>query len=161
MSFQNEDNGTLPVFKVWSLSKASTEGSITLPCVRTEKIALHKPTALAVSENGQFLAIGFDRGSLSLYRGDISRDRSRITKTLSIGSTPINGIAFKQHGKNMQMFVCSETCVIVYNLHKDREVKTVLDKTDDSPARCSALQSIHGSNEAHFMVGKDDVRCTI
>lgn len=131
-------------------------GGISLPCVRTEKIALHKPTAIAVSENGQYLAIGFDRGSLSLYRGDISRDRSRSLKTMSTGSSPIKGIAFKLHAKNVQMFVCSESYVTVYNLQKDREVKTVLDKTD-TPARCSALQTMHSSNEAHFMVGKDDV----
>lgn len=128
-----------------------------MPCVRTEKIILQKPTAIAVSENGHYFAIGFDRGSISLYRGDISRDRTKNLKTISAGATAITGIAFKQHSKNVQMFVCSDSGVIVYNLqHKDREVKTVLDKSV-APSRCCALQSAHGSSEAHFMVGKDDV----
>lgn len=128
-----------------------------MPCVRTEKIILQKPTAIAVSENGHYFAIGFDRGSISLYRGDISRDRSKTLKSISTGSTPITGIAFKQHAKMVQMFVCSESGVVVYNLQsKDREVKTALDKTV-APTRCCALQSSHASNEAHFMVGRDDV----
>lgn len=129
-----------------------------MPCVRTEKIILQKPTAIAVSENGHYFAIGFDRGTISLYRGDISRDRTKNLKSISVGSTPITGIAFKQHAKTVQMFVCSESGVLVYNLqNKDREVKTVLDKTV-APIRCCALQTAHGTNETHFMVGRDDVR---
>lgn len=128
-----------------------------MPCVRTERIILQQPTAIAVSENGHYFAIGFDRGSVSLYRGDISRDRTKNLKTISVGSAPITGIAFKQHAKSVQMFVCSDAGVVVYNLQKEREVKTVLDKSME-PTRCCALQSAHGLNETHFMVGKDDVR---
>lgn len=155
---QNEDNGTLPVFKVWNLSKASKlNGGTSLPCLRTVKIALQKPTAIAVSENGHYMAIGFDRGSISLYRGDISRDRSKTLKTISSGTMPITGISFVQHGKTTQMFVCSDSGVVVFNLQsKDKEVKTVLDKTN-APTRCSALQTAQGSQETHFIVGRDDV----
>lgn len=159
LKLQKDDNGQLPVFKIWNLSKASNvNGGISMPCVRTEKIILQKPTAIAVSENGHYFAIGFDRGSISLYRGDISRDRSKNLKTISVGATPITGIAFKQHAKTVQMFVCSDSGVVVYNLqNKDRETKNVLDKSV-APSRCCALQSAHGLNETHFMVGKDDVR---
>lgn len=155
---QKDDNGTLPVFKIWNLTKASNvNGGISMPCVRTEKIILQKPTAIAVSENGHYFAIGFDRGTISLYRGDISRDRTKNLKTISTGSTAITGIAFKQQGKTVQMFVCSDSGVIVFNLqHKDREVKAVLDKTV-APTRCCAIQTAHGTSETHFMVGRDDV----
>lgn len=155
---QNEDNGTLPVYKIWNLTKAlKVNGSVAPPCLRTEKIALQRPTAIGVSENDHFMAIGFDRGSVSLYRGDISRDRAKTLKTISVGITPITGIAFKQHGKNVQMFVCCDSGVVVYNLQsKDKEQKTVLDKTV-APTRCCALQTAHSSNETHFMVGRDDV----
>lgn len=157
-SLQNEDNGTLPVFKIWNLSKTSKiDGGITLPCLQTDKIALQKPTAIGVSENGNFMAIGFDRGSISLYRGDISRDRKKNLKTISVDTTPITGIAFKQQGKTVHMFVCSDSGVFVYNLqNKDKEYKTVLDKTV-AAARCCALQTTQGINETHFMVGRDDV----
>lgn len=158
MILQKDDNGQLPVFKIWNLSKASSvDGGISMPCVRTEKIILQKPTAIAVSENGHYFAIGFDRGSISLYRGDISRDRTKNLKTISVGKTAITGIAFKQHAKTVQMFVCSDSGVVVYNLqNKDREMKTDLDKSA-APSRCCALQAAHGLNETHFMVGKDDV----
>ncbi|KAJ6646297.1 Vacuolar protein sorting-associated protein 11 like [Pseudolycoriella hygida] len=150
----DDENGSVPVFKVWNLSKTTRS---TVSCLRTVRTALQKPTALGVSENGQFLAIGFDRGSISLYRGDISRDRSKNMKTLSGGISAITGIQFKQCGKVVQMFVCSDSGVLVYNLeHKDKEPKIVLDKTCE-PTRCCALQkSSIGLSETHFMVGRDD-----
>lgn len=128
-----------------------------MPCVREDKIVLQRPTAMAICENGHYFAIGFDSGSISLYRGDISRDRSKNLKYLSFGSSPITGIAFKQYAKVVYMFVCSDAGVNVYNLQvKDREIKTVLDRAVDT-RRCSALQSAYDSNETHFMVGMDDV----
>lgn len=155
---QKDDNSQLLIFKIWNLSKAShVNGGISIPCIRTEKILLQQPTAIAISENGNYFAIGFDRGSVSLYRGDISRDRSKNVKTIATGDSQITGLAFKQHAKSIQMFVCSGTGVVVYNLqNKDREAKTVLDKSV-SPIRCCALQTSHAFNEANFMVGKDDV----
>lgn len=146
------------MLKVWNLSK-TTKSAVS--CLRTVRTALQKPTALGVSENGQFMAIGFDRGSISLYRGDISRDRSKNVKTLSGGISPITGIQFKQCGKAVQMFVCSDSGVLVYNLqYKDKEPKIILDKTCE-PTRCCALQkSSIGFNETHFMVGRDDVNGT-
>lgn len=154
---QNDDNDTIPVYKVWNLTKVTKNSG--LLCLRTTKILLQKPTTLAVSDNGQYLAIGFDRGSISVYRGDICKDRSKTHKTLSAGISPITGIAFKQCGKIFQMFVCSDSGVLVYNLqNKDKEIKTTLDKTCE-PTRCCALQT--SSNDAHFMVGRDDVKIII
>lgn len=144
---------------MWNLSK-TTKSAVS--CLRTVRTALQKPTALGVSENGQFMAIGFDRGSISLYRGDISRDRSKNVKTLSGGISAITGIQFKQCGKIVQMFVCSDSGVLVYNLqYKDKEPKIVLDKTCE-PTRCCALQkSTVGLSETHFMVGRDDVMAAL
>lgn len=142
------------MFKVWSLSKASNG---TIPCLRTVKTALQKPTAIAIAENGIYLAIGFDRGTVSLYRGDISRDRSKVQKTISCGTMAILGIAFKQYAKAIQMFVCTESHVLVFDLqHKDKEIKTTLD-SNETPVRCCALQSTQITSDAHFMVGRDDV----
>lgn len=143
---------------MWNLAKATkANGGISIPCLRTVKTALQKPTALAISDNDMFMAIGFDRGGISLYRGEISRDRSKVVKTISGGTAAISGIAFKAQGKIVQMFVCSDSGVLVYNLqHKDKEVKTVLDK-NCSAIRCCALQTTQSSSESHFMVGRDDV----
>uniref|UniRef100_A0A6B2EKS8 Vacuolar protein sorting-associated protein 11 homolog n=1 Tax=Phlebotomus kandelakii TaxID=1109342 RepID=A0A6B2EKS8_9DIPT len=150
-----DDNGPVPDLKVWNLSgKVSKDG---LPTnVRTMKIALQKPTALGVSDGGQYMAIGFDRGSISLYRGDIARDRSKTMKSLSGGTSAITGIAFKTVSKVAQMYICSDSGVLMYNLHsRDKEVKVVLD-TMTTPIRCCVLQTGQNVGDGHFMVGKDD-----
>lgn len=147
----------VPMFKVWNLTKAT---ATQLPCLRAVKTALQKPTALAVCENGQYMAIGFVHGSISLYSGDVSKDRSKTLKTLSCGNEPITGIAFNDQNKLMQMFVCSDAGVFVFNLlGKDKETKIVLD-IESKPRRCSGMQTsggTHNGGEAHFMVGRDDV----
>lgn len=118
---------------------------------------IQKPTALGVSDNGQYMAIGFDRGSISLYRGDIARERSSKTiKSLSAGTTTITGISFNNCGKIIQMFVCCDSGVLVYQiLTRDKENKIILD-TMKAPTRCCAIQRTQAI-ESTFMVGRDDV----
>ncbi|EAA08178.5 AGAP002665-PA [Anopheles gambiae str. PEST] len=141
-----------PSFKVWNLSKLSaTNGA---QCLRTVRTMVSVPTALAVSDGGQFMAIGFAQGNISLYRGDISRDRSKTLKQLTAGTSDIAGIAFKHCHKHTQMFVCSNSGVYVYNLHsRDKEIRVIL-ATMKKPVGCCALQT--GHNEGHFMVGLED-----
>uniref|UniRef100_A0A1B0CT92 Vacuolar protein sorting-associated protein 11 homolog n=2 Tax=Lutzomyia longipalpis TaxID=7200 RepID=A0A1B0CT92_LUTLO len=132
------DDGGSPDLKVWNLSGKPTKEGHPI-CLRTMKTALQRPTALGVSDGGQYMAIGFDKGSISLYRGDIARDRSKAMKTLSGGTSAITGIAFKMITKIAQMFVCSDSGVIMYNLHsRDKELKVVLD-SDPKPIRCCAV----------------------
>ncbi|EAT44793.1 AAEL003887-PA [Aedes aegypti] len=141
-----------PSFKVWNLGKLNPVTGA--PCLRTVRTMEAMPTALAVSEGGQFMAIGFAKGGISLYRGDISRDRSKTLKQLTAGSTDITGIAFKHFNKLTQMFVCSDSGVYLYNLQsRDKEMRIILD-TISKPVGCCALQT--GHNEGHFMVGRED-----
>ncbi|XP_050072168.1 vacuolar protein sorting-associated protein 11 homolog [Anopheles maculipalpis] len=141
-----------PSFKVWNLSKVSAANGA--QCLRTVRTMVSVPTALAVSEGGQFMAIGFAQGNISLYRGDISRDRSKTLKQLTAGTSDIVGIAFKHCHKHTQMFVCSSSGVYLYNLHsRDKEIRVIL-ATIKKPVGCCALQT--GHNEGHFMVGLDD-----
>uniref|UniRef100_A0AAG5D1K0 Vacuolar protein sorting-associated protein 11 homolog n=2 Tax=Anopheles atroparvus TaxID=41427 RepID=A0AAG5D1K0_ANOAO len=141
-----------PSFKVWNLSKLSAVNGA--QCLRTVRTMVSVPTALAVSEGGQFMAIGFAQGNISLYRGDISRDRSKTLKQLTAGTSDIVGIAFKHYHKHTQMFVCSNSGVYLYNLHsRDKEIRVVLSSMKKQVG-CSALQT--GHNEGHFMVGLDD-----
>lgn len=150
----SEDSREVPNFKVWDLSKSTKLNGA--PCLRTVKTALQKPTSLGVSDNGQIMAIGHDRGGISLYKGDIGRERSKSLKTLASGTSAITGIKFKQQGKSIHMFVCSDSSVLVYNIQgKDKEIKVVLDKTD-APTRCCALKLQQGLHDAHFMIGRDD-----
>lgn len=141
-----------PSFKVWNLGRISAIAGA--QCLRTVRTMISMPSALAVSEGGQFMAIGFAKGNISLYRGDISRDRSKTLKQLTAGTASITGIAFKHFNKITQMFVCSDSGVYLYNLQsRDKELRINLD-TMQSPVGCCALQT--GHNEGHFMVGRDD-----
>lgn len=152
IGFQMEDSVPIPEFKVWNLSKINKD---TPACLRSVKIGLQKPTALGVSESGQFMAIGYDRGNVSFYKGDIARDRSKTMKTLTFGTTPIRGIEFKQNGKSTLMFSCSDSGVFLYTIQgRDKEFRRTLDDVI-SPTSCCELQT--GHNEGHFMVGRDDV----
>lgn len=149
----------MAVFKVWNLSKATKNGS--LACLQTCNMEIFKPTAkptcLAVAENCQFMAIGFDRGSISLYRTDIRNVRAKNNQTLLCGIAPITGIAYKQSNKYTQMFVCSDSGVLVYNLQsKDKLIKIVLDK-EPGIRRCCAMRTTQYSNDAYFTVAQDDV----
>lgn len=125
--------------------------------MRTTKTNLQNPTALCVSENGQYLAIGFDRGNVTIYKGEISREKTKFTKNLTFGTTVVKGIKFKQIEKIVHMFVCSDSGVYLYTIHsKDKEVKNILDNSDSNVVTsCSWLQTI-GSIEGYFMVGRDD-----
>lgn len=143
------------VYKVWALLGSLVKKNITL--LKSVKLTQPAPTVLAVAENGQYLAIGYQRGYIALYRGDIARDRSsKNIKLLTAGNTPITGLGFRQTGKITQLFTCSDSGVYIFGLqYKDKEIKTILDN-ESAPTRCSALQTSQQSSETHFMVGRDD-----
>lgn len=143
-------------FKVWNLAKCSRDGQPP-NFLRCTKIALHTPTALDISENGQLLAIGFLSGSVSLYKGDVSRERSKSCKSLSGGLMAITGLAFKTGVKATLLYVCTQQDVLVYNIQssRDRETRIVLQQDSvqkPSPIRCSTLQA---SGQRSFLVGRD------
>lgn len=125
--------------------------------MRNVKTNLQRATSLGVSENGQYLAIGFERGNITLYKGDISRDKTKSVKNITFGTASIKGITFKQSGKITHMFVCSDSGVYLYTIYsRDKEVKNVLDTNNPNVVTsCSWLQK-SGNVEGFFMVGRDD-----
>lgn len=138
---------------MWNLNKLNKS----IPaCLRVVKTNLQKPTALGVSENGQCMAIGFERGNVSIYKGDVARDRTKSVKNVIFGTSSIRGISFKQIGKVTQMFVCSDSGVFLYTIQgRDKEFKSTLDTTSGGMlTTCCWLQT--GHNEGYFMVGRDD-----
>lgn len=105
------------------------------------------------------MAVGFERGVISLYRGDISRNRSITAQTLNCGTSAVVGMAFRLVNNTMEMYVCSDSGVFLYMLSdKAKDTPMVLDQVKDA-SRCCLLQSPqHGvSGDGHFMVGRDDV----
>lgn len=127
-------------------------------CVRTTKTNIQRPTALAVSENGQYLAIGFERGNLTIYYGDIAREKTKAVKNITFGNLSIKGMAFKQvAGKIVHLFVCSDSGVYLYTIHgKDKETKNVLDTVNANIVTSSFYLQTIPNGDGYFMVGRDD-----
>lgn len=102
------------------------------------------------------MAIGFERGNVSIYKGDVARDKSKTVKNVIFGTASIRGISFKQTGKATLIFICSDSGVFLYTLQgRDSELKATLDTTSGAMlTTCCWLQT--GHNEGYFMVGRDD-----
>lgn len=121
------------------------------------KTNIQKPTALSVAENGQCMAIGFERGNVSIYKGDIARDKTKSMKNVTFGTSAIQGISIKTIAKVIQIFICSDSGVYMYTIEsRDKEFKSA--QFDQPPKNilttCSWLQT--GHNDGYFMVGRDD-----
>ncbi|XP_072944579.1 vacuolar protein sorting-associated protein 11 homolog [Epargyreus clarus] len=137
----DDEAGVTPLVKVWDWSRTDRHGNP--QCARVSRaVPSHmRPTpatALAVHENKGLLAVGFQDGSVSLFRGDIARQRSGKMKTLpETGTSPITGLAFKGADK---LFIVSRACTMVCSLSGER--CAVLDCMGAAPA-CSVLADRH------------------
>ncbi|XP_026736012.1 vacuolar protein sorting-associated protein 11 homolog [Trichoplusia ni] len=136
-----DEAGVNPLIRVWDWSRSDRHGNPT--CTRVSRaVPSHmRPTpatALAVHDNKNLLAVGFRDGSVSLFRGDIARQRSMKMKTLpDTGTSPITGLAFKGADK---LFAVSRACVMVVWLSSERV--DALDAKGAAP-HCSVLDDKH------------------
>ncbi|XP_041982097.1 vacuolar protein sorting-associated protein 11 homolog [Aricia agestis] len=133
----DDEAGTNPLIKVWDWSRVDKHGNP--KCVRTSRaVPSHMyptaATALAVHDNKNLLAVGFQDGSVSLYRGDITRQKGSKMKSLpGTGNSPITRLAFKGADK---LFIVSRASVSVCTLGVD--TVSVLDAMGAAPG-CSVL----------------------
>ncbi|RZC36529.1 vacuolar protein sorting-associated protein 11 -like, partial [Asbolus verrucosus] len=151
-----DEPGINPLIKVWDTSRFDKNG--TPYCCRISRaIPGNRPvhaSSLCVHDGLQLMAVGFMDGSLVLYRGDITRDRSSKQKLLRDASSIVTGLAFKTTSTNIFLFLATDSSVIVYNItHKDKEVKFQLDNIGCAK-KCSVLAE--SMVESHFMVGRND-----
>ncbi|XP_064424845.1 vacuolar protein sorting-associated protein 11 homolog [Latimeria chalumnae] len=154
VSVGEDENGTNPLVKVWNLDKRDGGNPL---CTRIfTAIPEKKPTevsCLAVHENLNYMAIGFEDGSIVLTKGDITRDRHSKTQTLHEGNCPITGLAFRQSGKTTHLFVVTMEKVQSYNLSVKDYPRIELD-THGCSLRCSALTD--PSQDMQFIVAGDE-----
>lgn len=112
-----------PLIKVWDWSRADRQKnplSVKICRAVPSHMRPTPTTALAVHENKNLLAVGFQDGSVTLFRGDITRQRSAKMKTFTeTGTSPITGLAFKGADK---LFVVSRASVVVVCLNTERVV---------------------------------------
>ncbi|KDR21303.1 Vacuolar protein sorting-associated protein 11-like protein [Zootermopsis nevadensis] len=151
-----DEPGLNPVVKVWNLDKLDKHSHPM--CVRISRaIPNNKPTpatALSVHDNVNLMAVGFGDGSILLYRGDITRERTNKQKVLKDGNSPITGLAFQTTAKLTYLFVATMNNVHLYNVTvKDKEQKIHLDGMG-CMRRCSVLAE--SVQDSHFMIGRND-----
>ncbi|XP_050429198.1 vacuolar protein sorting-associated protein 11 homolog isoform X2 [Adelges cooleyi] len=148
-----DESNTNAILKVWDLERRDRQTNPT--CVRTTKLPkTEKPTTLCVTDNRLLMAVGFLDGSIALYRGDLSRDRSSKPKMLKELGQEITGMAFKCVSKDQWfLFVSTATSVQQFNVtSKDFHPMTVLDAVG-CDHKCSVL--VNGP-DSHFMIAKED-----
>ncbi|XP_066137902.1 vacuolar protein sorting-associated protein 11 homolog [Euwallacea fornicatus] len=152
----NDDAGINSLIKVWDISKL--DKNKTPFCQRVTR-AVPGPFAVQVStltvhDNQRLMAVGFVDGSLLLFRGDISRDRSSKQKLFKDLRNEITGLAFKITANGSFLFVSTHSEVVVYNIsHKEKEQKYHLDGIGCAK-RCNVLAE--SSQESNFMVARND-----
>ncbi|KRT81937.1 hypothetical protein AMK59_5836, partial [Oryctes borbonicus] len=152
----DDEQGINPVIKVWDTSQC--EKSETPFCSRVTRAIPNsravQANAICVHENLQLLAVGFVDGSLMLYRGDITRDRTSRSKLLKDSGSPITGLAFKTMSTATLLFVATDVSVSAYNITlKDKEHKIHLDNIGCAK-QCSVLAE--SVQESHFVIASNN-----
>ncbi|KAJ8686405.1 hypothetical protein QAD02_022199 [Eretmocerus hayati] len=151
-----DEPGCNPTIKVWNLAKRDKQGSPT--CVRTSRaIPSYKAvpaSALCVHSSLTLMAVGFEDGSIMLYRGDLTRERKNKIKVFKDSNVMITGLAIKSTGKQTHLFAVTTSSVYLYHVTvKDKEYKSVLDNMGCS-RKCSILAE--SKQDSHFMIGRND-----
>ncbi|XP_031508750.1 vacuolar protein sorting-associated protein 11 homolog isoform X3 [Papio anubis] len=143
-----------PQVKIWNLEKRDGGNPL---CTRIfPAIPGTEPTVvscLTVHENLNFMAIGFTDGSVTLNKGDITRDRHSKTQILHKGNYPVTGLAFRQAGKTTHLFVVTTENVQSYIVSGKDYPRVELD-THGCGLRCSALSD--PSQDLQFIVAGDE-----
>ncbi|KAK0086649.1 hypothetical protein PV325_013769 [Microctonus aethiopoides] len=151
-----DDPGCNPTIKVWNFGKLDKQDNPT--CIRISRaipsFRAVPVTALCVHSSLTLMAIGFNDGSIMLYRGDLTRERKNKIKVIKDSNTSITGLAIKSNNKQYYLFVATTLNVYLYNITvKDKEMKTVLDNMGCGNNCCVLAETIQDS---HFMIGRND-----
>ncbi|XP_071068473.1 vacuolar protein sorting-associated protein 11 homolog isoform X2 [Dasypus novemcinctus] len=153
-SVGEDEEGINPLVKIWNLEKRDGGNPL---CTRIfPAIPGTEPTVvscLTVHENLNFMAIGFTDGSVTLNKGDITRDRHSKTQILHKGNYPVTGLAFRQAGKTTHLFVVTTENVQSY-IVSGKDYPCVELDTHGCGLRCSALSD--PSQDLQFIVAGDE-----
>ena len=138
--------------KIYDVDKLDKDQKPTL--VRTTRLSQSGyPTALALDENQNLVAVGFANGTLILIRGDLRRDRGAKQRALLSGKNlqvSISGLAFR----SAKLYVTTTEEVFLFNVSvKDRETCTRL---DDIGCQVGLAVATEGLEEAHLAIARKD-----
>jgi len=156
-----DEKGLNPVIKVWNLDKKDKFGvpfcSRVQPTIPGDNVP-SRATAFVVHENLTLMAVGFEQGSCTLYKGDIAKDR-RTNKTVHLPtetSAPVTGVSFCSSNKQNYIFLSTEDEVMSFNLQDKLPKKKLLDERGCS-YKCSLISDALLNSQ--FIVTSTDVCC--
>ncbi|XP_071483682.1 vacuolar protein sorting-associated protein 11 homolog [Diadema antillarum] len=152
-----DEPGINPVIKVWNLDKRDKSNNPS--CTRITRAlpgsnVASNVTAIAVSENLNMMAIGFQDGSVTLFKGDVTRDRhSKSPKIVYKGRVQVTGLAFRHSQRSNVLFISTEETVVSCHIgSKDVRVDTL--DNHGCPLRCAVMSDATQDNQ--FVIGRSD-----
>ncbi|PVD32476.1 hypothetical protein C0Q70_07915 [Pomacea canaliculata] len=148
-----DEQGVNPLIKVWNLDKIDKGIPV---CTRlTRAIPSNKPTPVTcftVHENFNFMAVGFENGTVILYKGDVTRDRHSKQRVVFENARPITGLSFKSGTKEVFLFVVTETAVVSINV-TNKDTRNQLEQFGAS--RGNVVMS-DNSQDYQLVIGRQD-----
>ncbi|KAJ8020828.1 Vacuolar protein sorting-associated protein 11-like [Holothuria leucospilota] len=156
VSIGNDESGINPLIKVWNVDKLDKSGNPTVTRITRALPISGKPTqvtALTVSESLNLMAVGYLDGSITLYRGDVMKDRHSKPQSIYQEKSMVTGLAFRHSQYSTTLFVSTETSVISFGITNKGCNKVVLDLHGCSIG-CSVLSD--SSQENQFVIGRSD-----
>ncbi|KAK3087703.1 hypothetical protein FSP39_009366 [Pinctada imbricata] len=155
ISIGEDEQGVNPLIKVWNLEKM--ERGVPL-CTRISRaIPGNKPTpvtCLSVHDNLNWMAVGFESGSVILFKGDVTKDRHSKTRIVHESSKPVTGLAFKTQGKNIFLYVVTEASVLSICISGKQDVKTSVEDFGSGRLGCTVMSDL--SQDHQLVVGRQD-----
>ncbi|KAF6207549.1 hypothetical protein GE061_015996 [Apolygus lucorum] len=159
--------GINPHLRIWHTEKVDNDQP---ECLRVSKISIPNkiviPTALSIASNMTVMAVGFNDGSILIYRGDIKKDRTSKQTLLKEVQDPrnpdapkslssITGLGLSAFGKTVSLYVATVNSIEMFDIsHKDREKRINLNSEKGCSLRCSVL--VENEKENNFYVAQDE-----
>ncbi|XP_052690623.1 vacuolar protein sorting-associated protein 11 homolog [Crassostrea angulata] len=129
VSIGEDEQGINPLIKVWNLDKMEKGGPL---CTRISRAIPNNKatpvTCLVVHENLNWMAVGFENGSVMLFKGDVTRDRHNKSRIVHETSRPVTALEFRTQGKNIFLFVVTEASVVSINISGKQDAKNTLEQ---------------------------------
>jgi len=139
--------------KVWDLERDLGNNQ-----VRVSDLCLagnpSDPVCLAVNDNLQLLAVGYQNGAVVLYRGDSTKEKGTKQKFLLEKGDMVSGLSFIVTSSAILLYLATTKDVFLFNVTvKDRETKLVLDNLGCEPGLAISTSNFP---DAHFITGQRD-----
>lgn len=150
-----DEQGVNPIIRVWNMDKMDRHGNPN--CVRSFSVAQARAssvTCIAVHENLNYLAVGFENGSVVLYKGDVTKDRHNKSRQIYEGPHAITCLGFKTVTKNTVLFITTQHHVLSINISiKDRDRTTILDQ-HGCRLKCGVMSD--ATQDHQFVIARQD-----